>query len=49
MSLRQRIESLAKTMSRLGNDNEYTAKQVSDMLYRELAIQFRLADEKEPK
>lgn len=36
-TLKERIESLAKAMNRLGNNVEYSAQQVGDMLYRELA------------
>lgn len=35
-TLKQRIESLAKTFGRVGNNQEYTGQQVSEVLFREL-------------
>lgn len=35
-TLKQRIESLAKAFGRVGNNQEYTGQQVSEVLFREL-------------
>ncbi len=42
----QRIESLAIAFGRLGTNVEYSAQQVSDILFRELRdeVQYQLAD-----